>query len=814
MELYFQNSFLELNPYLRKSLLIFKEAAGLFVFIFALISLIAIPNQFLKQLSSLLLFIFIVSFFRRESAKEDLRSISKKEININDYLTHKTKKFLIEVITKAELLNYQNFQLVLLRELLKTREISSLLYRLEVDVKKIRKAFNQVQIKTINKDIYPILVEAFNLAKNTNHPSINLLFLFWGLRVKAEPEIKEIFEEFDIKENYLLSAILMESYSKRSKIGIVFFYRHLGIFHHKIPKRGLLNRALTSKKTNILDAYSVDLTYLANKENAGFLVGHKKELEKIIDTLKEGNNVLLIGDEGTGKEAIVFHIAWLLQNELVSKELLDYRLVKLDLGLLYAYNKENFLPLFTRILEDIIDSGYIILYLPYIENILLEKNVDIMQALSEILSSRQIPIIASITPEGYMKSQTRYNLDSYFEKVIVEELTEDESIFLLTLKSLIWEMQEKIIISPQSISLAVTLAKKFIKTKPLPKSAEEVLIEGLNLAKKNKQKYLNHEVIQEIVAEKTKIPIKEVSEVEKEKLLNLENLIHQRIVNQDQAVREIARVLKIYRAGLEKKKGPIGAFLFVGPTGVGKTETAKALAKIYYGSEDSMIRLDMVEFQNEEDLDKLIGSKDGSILGRLTEPVRENPFSLILLDEFEKTHPTILKIFLPIFDEGLIKDALGREIDFRNTLIICTSNAYSEFIKESIEKGENFDKISNELKSKLTEIFSVELINRFDGVIIYRPLGQEELLKIGELMINDLKTDVLLKHGIDLEISETALKEIVRLGTDPIYGARPLKRKIEEIIKGEIANLLLSNKISRGQKIFVDFETEFIFRIV
>ena len=193
--------------------------------------------------------------------------------------------------------------------------------------------------------------------------------------------------------------------------------------------------------------------------------------------------------------------------------------------------------------------------------------------------------------------------------------------------------------------------------------------------------------------------------------------------------------------------------------------------------------------------------------------MRQNPYSLILLDEFEKTHPTILKIFLPIFDEGLIKDALGREVDFNHSLIICTSNAYSEFIKESIEKGENFDKIKDELKDKLTQIFSVELLNRFDQIVVYKPLGEKELLKIAEILIKDLAVEVLLKHGIEISVSENALKEIVRLGTDPIYGARPLKRKIDEIIKNELANLILANKISRGNKISIDFDKEFKFII-
>jgi len=811
MEFYFQNSFLFLNPYLRKVIRILKESLIVLIFIYSISIIILSPVKIFKSIGLILLLFLITLYFRQNSSKEDIRDIKQTKININDYLNKKAQNFLIDALTNAEILGVKNLQIYLLKEFFKNKKVKKLFFRLNFDMKSF---INEIEnVNEENQELLPILISAFNLAKNLNYPNINLLFLFYGLRVNASPLLNEVFEKFDLKKEFLLSAVLMEIYSEKVKLSKSKL-QPVSIFQAKFSKKALLNPALTSQVTNILDAYSLDLTYLVETGQAGFLIGHKEEIEKIIDYLRQEENILLIGEEGTGKETILMHLAWLIRNDLAPKELLDYRLVKLDLGLIYAQNKENFLPLLTKILEDVIRSGYIILYLPYFENILLEKEVDIMQAFNEILLAKNIPIIATMTPTGYIKSNARYNLDQYFQKVEAKELSEDEAIYLLTLKSLIWEKENKIIISPQSITLAVSLARKFIRTKVLPQSAEEIIIEAINLAKKNKAKFLNREVVQEIVAEKTKIPIGEVTEVEKEKLLNLENLMHQRIVDQDYALKAIARVLKTYRAGLEKKKGPIGAFLFVGPTGVGKTETAKVLAKIYYGSEKNMLRLDMVEFQNQEDLEKLIGNQDGTILGRLTEPIRQRPYSLILLDEFEKTHPTILKLFLPIFDEGLIKDALGREIDFTNTLIICTSNAYSEFIKESIEKGEDFDKIKDELKSKLATIFSVELLNRFDDVIVYKPLGHDELLKIAEIMINDLKAELLLKHGIDLEISLKALAEIVRLGTDPIFGARPLQRRINEIIKAELANLILANKISRGQKIFIDFEENFKFQII
>ena len=812
MEFYFQNSFLGLNPYLRKTIKILKESFYLLVFISAILLLFSRVSFF--QNLALLVILIILTLSLKKTAREDIRSAyhHKIKINLDDYLDKKTKNFLIEALTKAEILKPENFHLFLFQELLKIREIKRVFLRLNTEVPKINLEFNR-EILDLNNEILPILISAFNLAKSLNLPYINILIFFLALKKESGEKLTKIFENLDLKNEHFLSAVLIEIFSQKVTWQKTALFQPLAVFQKKASPKALLNKALTSKATNTLDAYSIDLTYLANKKSAGYLIGHQKELQRLIENLKQGDNILLIGDEGLGKEAIILHLAWLIQNELVPKELLDYRLVKLDLSLVYSQNKEKFLEILSKIIEDVFSSGYIILYFPYLETIILEKNIDVFQILGQVLRSKQIPIIVTMTPTGYIKSKPKINLDSFFEKIEISELSEEESIFLLTLKSILLEKKENIIITPQSISMAVFLAKRFIKDKPLPGSAEEIIIEGIELAKKNQSKHLTKEAIQEIIFEKTKIPVKQITFEEKEKLLSLENLLHQRIVDQEEAIREIARVLKIYRAGLEKKKGPIGVFIFVGPTGVGKTETAKVLAKIYYGSEKNMVRLDMVEFQNSEDLDKLIGSKDGQVLGRLTEPLRQNPYSLILLDEFEKTHPTILKIFLPIFDEGFVKDALGREVDFTNSLIICTSNAYSEDIKQGIEKGIEFDKIKEGLKSKLSQIFSVELLNRFDQIVVYKPLGNNELLKITEIMINDLKAEVLLKHGVDLEITPSALKEIVRLGTDPIFGARPLQRKINEIIKSELANLILANKLSRGNKVVIDFEENFKFNI-
>jgi ATP-dependent Clp protease ATP-binding subunit ClpA len=222
----------------------------------------------------------------------------------------------------------------------------------------------------------------------------------------------------------------------------------------------------------------------------------------------------------------------------------------------------------------------------------------------------------------------------------------------------------------------------------------------------------------------------------------------------------------------------------------------------------------MAEFQNLEDIEKLIGSEDGKIVGRLTEEVLKNPYSLILLDEFEKAHPQILNLFLPIFDEGYIKDAIGRTIDFSNTLIICTSNALSDYIKEEIESGKTIEMIAPIIRDKLSEVFRVELLNRFSGIIVFRTLSIEDVEKITEILIKDLNGMLIQKFGITIELKENAKKKIIELGYNPVYGARELKRTIEREILGPLSEIILKEEIKRSEKIIVDYQDSFIFEIV
>jgi len=286
----------------------------------------------------------------------------------------------------------------------------------------------------------------------------------------------------------------------------------------------------------------------------------------------------------------------------------------------------------------------------------------------------------------------------------------------------------------------------------------------------------------------------------------LEKLIHKRIINQEEGVDELAAALRRARAEVTIRKGPIGTFLFMGPTGVGKTETAKALAEIYFGSELRMIRLDMSEFQEIKDISRLIGAPDQE--GLLTTQVREDPFSLILLDEIEKAHPNILNLFLQVLDEGFLTDGLGRKVDFKNSIIIATSNAGYKVILKALKERTEWDQVKQKLLDYLFEkaIFRPEFINRFDAVVVFKPLTKENLLDIAELMLQKLKKN-LKEKDVEFIITKSLKEKIVELGYNPTFGAREMRRVIQDQIENVIATALLSERLKRGNKVEIEAET-------
>ncbi|MDD2696639.1 MAG: AAA family ATPase, partial [Candidatus Pacebacteria bacterium] len=413
------------------------------------------------------------------------------------------------------------------------------------------------------------------------------------------------------------------------------------------------------------------------------------------------------------------------------------------------------------------------------------------------------------TFEGLHKSlEQNSSLLSLFEKVEVAEISERETLMLLEDLALKLEFKYKKFVSYPALRDIITYCSRYLAAIPFPEKAMDLLDEAMVLLSQTekKDKVLMPQHIARLVSEKTQIPVGEMQIKEREILINLEKLIHQRIINQEEAVNEVSSALRRARAEVSIRKGPMGTFLFLGPTGVGKTETSKALAEIYFGSEERMIRLDMSEFQNITDIARLLGSAGEE--GLLTTKVRETPFSLILLDEIEKAHPNILNLFLQVLDEGYVTDGLGRKVDFRNSMIIATSNAGYQIILKALKEEADWSKVKTQLLDRLFEegVFRPEFINRFDGVIVFKPLSKENLLDIADLMLKKLQKNLQEKE-VDFVVTEALKEKMVELGYDPTFGAREMRRVIQDKVENILASALLSGEIKRGSKVEIEPES-------
>jgi len=313
--------------------------------------------------------------------------------------------------------------------------------------------------------------------------------------------------------------------------------------------------------------------------------------------------------------------------------------------------------------------------------------------------------------------------------------------------------------------------------------------------------------VAEVVSRRTGIPVSQLTQEERERLLGLEAQIHERVVGQDEAVEAVARAVRRARAGLGDPNRPVGSFLFLGPTGVGKTELARALAETLFGDEDAMVRFDMSEFQERHTVSRLVGAPPGYVgyedAGQLTETVRRRPYSVLLLDEIEKAHADVFNILLQLLDDGRLTDGQGRTVDFRHTVVIMTSNLGADRIQAHARRNESFEELKDELMDMLRQTFRPELLNRIDEIIVFRSLDRDQLTQITRLLLGRVARRMHAQR-VELEVSDEAVQYLANAGFDPQYGARPLRRAIQRLLEDELSERLLAGELEPGQRVRVD----------
>ena len=675
------------------------------------------------------------------------------------------------------------------------KDILVLLRRLELDMEE----FKLVPVRN------DIAKKAFEFAKKHGTRYVEPEHLFLAL-VACSADYERMLAKFkltlDICDKGVAWIVLRREYLSK-----IFFWQE----GYDVPSIGGVNRALTGRITPALDAVSTDLTDQVYRGRSQRITGHRKEAQEIIQILESspGANVLIIGPPGSGKSSIVRRIAQKIIKGDAGSEIKFKRVVSVDAGSLISGAKTpgDVAEKVRSAMKDAQDSGNIILFFDEIHNLVLGDSGDsaIFSILQTYFASDKFQIIGATNIENYRKYiEPNGAFARLFKVVEIGETDEAETTEILENVSYDLEQQYGVMISYPAIVNTYTLAKKLIHERVFPDKGIDVLART-SIREKEKDRYVTESDVAETVSDVTNVPVTAIRGDESKKLLDMEVELKKRVIGQDHAVELVAKAMKRGRVGLRNEGKPIDGFLFVGTTGVGKTETARVLAEYYFGSAKSMVRLDMSEYQQAESMTRLIGSPDGSTKGLLTEAVRKSPFALVLLDEIEKAHPQVMTAFLQVFDDGRLTEPLGRVVDFTNTIIIATSNVGTRSIQEISEKGGSFDEIQSAAMKAVQDHFAPELLNRFSGIIVYRPLDEKAVFEITKIMLERVRKNVAEK-GIKVSFKPELVNELIKRGYDKENGARPLARVIEDSVETYLAIKILSSELKSGDEVELGVE--------
>lgn len=570
----------------------------------------------------------------------------------------------------------------------------------------------------------------------------------------------------------------------------------------------IVNRSYTSKATPLLNTYSIELTRTILISGVSLALAREQQLNdvfKFLDAdLKKG--VLLLGNGGVGKSTLLKNLAVKMVLEEIPRKFIDFRLVQFDFQQAHKQLEDvnKLVETIQSVCNEVRSSANVILVIDDFDQLLkiVPGHEDAIAAVfTDQLGRGGVPLVMTSLPDSYTQTiRPRAQLAGSFHTVDIPIPTESLAVQIVFDELEKIEAQFGVTIAHKAVRDAVRFAPQMPVNRVLPDSAIDLLRQVASSQKNKGVATVTEDDLADYVSTRVGTKVGKISEEESNHLLNLEKEMHKRVVGQDAAITAVAHALRRARAGLNESQHPIASFLFYGPTGVGKTEVAKTVAECYYGHENRIIRLDFSEYTQEESLAKLIGATghNGEFTGGLlTEPVFNNPYSLILLDEIEKASQKVLDIFLHILDEGYVLDGMGRRTDFTNTIIIATSNAASLHIAQLIEQEMPSDIVEQQTKEELRATFRVEFLNRFDHVIMFKPLTREEIKEVAKKFIAQVSLK-LHEKGITLDIEPTFLDKMGELGYNPVYGAREMKRVVTEQVENAAAAKMVSGELRSG----------------
>ena len=609
-----------------------------------------------------------------------------------------------------------------------------------------------------------------------------------------------------------------------------------------------------------LEEYTRDLTELARSGRLEPVIGRDREISRMIQVLsrKTKNNPVLVGDAGVGKTALALGLAQRVASGQVPYELSKMRVLELDLMNVVAGTRfrGDFEERMNNIIDDIEEDGQVILFIDELHTIMgsgsgIDSTMDAANILKPALARGTLRTIGATTQEEYQKHiEKDAALSRRFAKIMVEEPSVADSIAILQGLKANYEAHHKVVITDQAIEAAVKYAHRYLTSKQLPDSAIDLLDETSATVQNNRSKVQapsdlspadqailagqfaklsrlikeeNQPVLTDLIVDEADIletlsrlsgiPVQKLTQTDAKKYLHLEKELHKRVIGQDEAISAISRAIRRNQSGIRSHKRPIGSFMFLGPTGVGKTELAKALAETLFDDESALIRFDMSEYMEKFAASRLNGAPPGYVGyeegGELTEKVRNRPYSVLLFDEVEKAHPDIFNILLQVLDDGVLTDSKGRKIDFSNTIIIMTSNLGATSLRDDKTVGFGVRDIRLDQKNmekrmleELKKTYRPEFINRIDEKVVFHSLSEQDMQEVVKIMVKPLVAS-LAEQGITLKFQASALKLLAKEGYDIEMGARPLRRTLQTQVEDRLAELLLKGEVMTGQTLKV-----------